>query len=80
MSQIRTQDQSLDTLNSQYLQRFSTSAPAALAVATAQRILGSELQVVEGTIFSTVENPDIKRDWKVRRHRDFVMAKDELKC
>ncbi|TFL04261.1 NMDA receptor-regulated protein 1a [Pterulicium gracile] len=64
VSQIRTQDQSLDTLNSQYLQRFSTSAPAALAVATAQRILGSELQVVEGTIFSTVENPDIKRDWK----------------
>lgn len=62
LSRLLPEDISLETYNSQYLQK-STSPLAVLAAATVSRILGSSREEVENTVFATLEAPtqlDIK--------------------
>jgi peptide alpha-N-acetyltransferase len=49
---------SLETFNSQYLQRHSTFAPAILAVANASQKLGASDEELNDTLFS-VFNPEV---------------------
>lgn len=55
---------SLETYNSQYLQKHSTSAPQILAVAQSLHILVSPLKEVEDTALQVL-GPDVQMDLKV---------------
>jgi peptide alpha-N-acetyltransferase len=46
---------SLETFNSQYLQRYSTSAPAILAAAKVSRKLDAPGEEVEAVVFAALE-------------------------
>ncbi|PSR74379.1 hypothetical protein PHLCEN_2v9887 [Hermanssonia centrifuga] len=54
-------DLSLETYNSQYLQKHSTSPRAILASAQALHILGAPVEEVESTTFGVL-NPEVERD------------------
>ncbi len=57
-------DLSLETYNSQYLQKHSTSPRAILASAQALHILGAPAEEVESTTFGVL-NPEVERDIRV---------------
>ncbi|KAJ3878416.1 NMDA receptor-regulated protein 1-domain-containing protein [Lentinula edodes] len=56
LDKILSEDISLATFNSQYLQNHSTSAKAVLAAAQASRMLGTPLQEVEDLIFTALHD------------------------
>ncbi|RDB27479.1 N-alpha-acetyltransferase 16, NatA auxiliary subunit [Hypsizygus marmoreus] len=61
LSKLLPEEVSLDTYNSQYLQRHSSSPRAVLAAAKVAHALQAPLPDVEATVFSTF-GPDIKLD------------------
>lgn len=63
-SQLLPDEVSLETFNSEYLQRHSTSAPAILAAAKVQFKLNAPREEVEGTIF-TILGDGVRLDVKV---------------
>ena len=57
---------SIDTFNSQYLQRHSTSAPAVLAVANVSWMLDASREELETILFATLDE-NVQLDIKVGR-------------
>lgn len=71
LNKILPEDVSLETLNSQYLQKHSTSAKAILASAQALRVLGSPLQEAEDLVLTTLRG-EVQLDVKVGLHVVFL--------
>ncbi|KAJ3799767.1 NMDA receptor-regulated protein 1-domain-containing protein [Lentinula aff. detonsa] len=63
LGKILSEDVSLETYNSQFLQNHSTSAQAILAAAQTSRVVGAPLQEVEDLIFTTLRD-EVRLDVK----------------